>query len=163
MTIGEASEKTGLSADTLRYYEKIGLIPPVPRRENGLRDYGAETIKLVALIQRLKETGMQLETIQAYLRLAMLGSSTREERRVHARRAPRAPPRNARKYNEEDRRPARLPAPRRRPARALREHRDARDGARRERLGCAGDAHRRGGVAQNHARKSGTSHSPTSG
>ena len=60
MTIGEASEKTGLSADTLRYYEKIGLIPPVPRRENGLRDYGAETIKLVALIQRLKETGMQL-------------------------------------------------------------------------------------------------------
>ena len=81
MTIGEASEKTGLSADTLRYYEKIGLIPPVPRRENGLRDYGAETIKLVALIQRLKETGMQLETIQAYLRLAMLGSSTREERR----------------------------------------------------------------------------------
>ena len=62
MTIGEASEKTGLSADTLRYYEKIGLIPPVPRRENGLRDYGAETIKLVALIQRLKETGMQLET-----------------------------------------------------------------------------------------------------
>ena len=102
MTIGEASEKTGLSADTLRYYEKIGLIPPVPRRENGLRDYGAETIKLVALIQRLT-------------------------------------------------------------ARALREHSDARDGARRERLGRAGDAHGRGGVAQNHARKSGTSHSPTSG
>ncbi len=81
MTIGEASEKTGLSADTLRYYEKIGLIPPVPRRDNGLRDYGAETIKLIALIQRLKETGMTLATIQAYMKLAMLGSSTREERR----------------------------------------------------------------------------------
>ena len=90
MTLGEASEKTGLSADTLRYYEKIGLIPPVPRKDNGLRDYGDETIKLVALIQRLKETGMPLETIQAYLKLAMLGSSTREERRERAPRAERA-------------------------------------------------------------------------
>ena len=81
MTIGEASEKTGLSADTLRYYEKIGLIPPVPRRENGLRDYGTETLKLLELIQRFKAIGMPLETIQAYLKLAMLGSSTREERR----------------------------------------------------------------------------------
>lgn len=81
MTIGEAAEKTGLSADTLRYYEKIGLIPPVPRKDNGLRDYGGETIKLVALIQRLKGTGMTLGTIRAYMKLAMLGSSTREERR----------------------------------------------------------------------------------
>ncbi len=81
MTIGEAAEKTGLTADTLRYYEKIGLIPPVPRKENGLRDYGAETLKIVGLIQQFKEIGMPLETIQAYLKLAMLGSSTREERR----------------------------------------------------------------------------------
>ena len=81
MTIGEAAEKTGLTTDTLRYYEKIGLIPPVPRRENGLRDYGEETLKLVELIQRFKAIGMPLETIQNYLRLAALGSSTREERR----------------------------------------------------------------------------------
>ena len=81
MTIGEAAEKTGLSADTLRYYEKIGLIPPVPRKENGLRDYGAETLRLVALILQFKEIGMSLETIQSYLKLAALGSSTRQERR----------------------------------------------------------------------------------
>lgn len=81
MTIGEAAEKTGLTTDTLRYYEKIGLIPPVPRRENGLRDYGEETLKLVELIQRFKAIGMPLETIQNYLRLAALGSSTRKERR----------------------------------------------------------------------------------
>ena len=36
MTISEAAERTGLSADTLRYYERIGLIPPVPRTESGL-------------------------------------------------------------------------------------------------------------------------------
>ena len=82
MTIGEAAEKTGLSADTLRYYEKIGLIPPVPRKENGLRDYGAETLRLVALILQFKEIGMPLETIQTYLRLASLGSSTRQERKA---------------------------------------------------------------------------------
>ena len=81
MTIGEAAEKTGLTTDTLRYYEKIGLIPPVPRRENGLRDYGEETLKLVELIQRFKAIGMPLETIQNYLRLAALGNSTRKERR----------------------------------------------------------------------------------
>ncbi len=81
MTIGEAAAKTGLSADTLRYYEKIGLIPPVPRKENGLRDYGADTLKLVELIRRFKAIGMPLETIQNYLRLAALGSTTREERK----------------------------------------------------------------------------------
>lgn len=81
MTIGEAAEKTGLSADTLRYYEKIGLIPPVPRKENGLRDYGAETLRIVELIQQFKGIGMTLEAIQSYLKLASLGSSTRSERR----------------------------------------------------------------------------------
>lgn len=81
MTIGEAAERTGLTADTLRYYEKIGLIPPVPRKENGLRDYGEETLKIVGLIQRFKAIGMPLETIQNYLRLAALGSATRNERR----------------------------------------------------------------------------------
>lgn len=81
MTIGEAAEKTGLSADTLRYYEKIGLIPPVPRKENGLRDYGAETLRIVELIQQFKGIGMTLETIQSYLKLASIGSSTRSERR----------------------------------------------------------------------------------
>ena len=41
MTISQVSERYGLSADTLRYYERIGLIPPVPRTEGGVRDYDA--------------------------------------------------------------------------------------------------------------------------
>lgn len=40
MTIAEVSRKYDISADTLRYYERIGLIPPVPRTRGGLRDYG---------------------------------------------------------------------------------------------------------------------------
>ena len=43
MTIGEAAQKYDLSVDTLRYYERIGLIPPVPRTPSGLRDYDEES------------------------------------------------------------------------------------------------------------------------
>lgn len=82
MTISEAAEKTGLSADTLRYYERIGLIPPVPRTESGLRDYNDEVIEWVMFIQRFKEIGMSLESILSYVKLAMLGSGTRQERKV---------------------------------------------------------------------------------
>ena len=43
MTIAEASRKYDISADTLRYYERIGLIPPVPRTRGGVRDYGEKS------------------------------------------------------------------------------------------------------------------------
>ena len=43
MTITEVSRKYGLTPDTLRYYERIGLIPPVPRGQSGARDYGEES------------------------------------------------------------------------------------------------------------------------
>ncbi|MCD7876970.1 MAG: MerR family transcriptional regulator [Cloacibacillus porcorum] len=82
MTISEAAERTGLSADTLRYYERIGLIPPVPRTESGLRAYGGETIEWINLIQQLKEIVMPLDAILNYVKLAMLGSGTRQERKV---------------------------------------------------------------------------------
>ena len=82
MTISEAAARTGLSADTLRYYERIGLIPPVPRTESGLRAYGGETIEWINFIQQFKEIGMPLEAILNYVKLAMLGSGTRQERKV---------------------------------------------------------------------------------
>ena len=44
MTIREVSERYGLSADTLRYYERVGLIPPVPRSKGGARDYDAASL-----------------------------------------------------------------------------------------------------------------------
>ena len=51
MTIAEVSRKYDISADTLRYYERIGLIPPVPRTRGGLRDYGEESCGWIQLMK----------------------------------------------------------------------------------------------------------------
>ncbi|MDO5116666.1 MAG: MerR family transcriptional regulator [Synergistaceae bacterium] len=82
MTIGEAAERTGLTADTLRYYERIGLIPPVPRTDSGLRVYSDEMIAWIMFIQRFKELGMSLDAILNYVKLAMHGRDTRQARKV---------------------------------------------------------------------------------
>lgn len=81
MLISDAVTKTGLSADTLRYYEKMGLIPPVPRTDSGQRDYTDDIIEWIFFIIKFKEIGMPLESIAHYVKLAMAGSDTRAERR----------------------------------------------------------------------------------
>ncbi len=50
MTIKEVSQKYDLSPDTIRYYERIGLIPPVPRKPNGIRDFDQESCNWIELI-----------------------------------------------------------------------------------------------------------------
>ncbi|MHC8523838.1 MerR family transcriptional regulator [Rossellomorea sp. H39__3] len=60
-TIGQTSEKTGFSRDTLRYYEKVGLIPPPSRLENGRRVYTDEDIETLHLLSSLKSTGLSIE------------------------------------------------------------------------------------------------------
>ncbi len=55
MTIAAVSETYGLTPDTLRYYERIGLIPPVPRTAGGIRDYGEDDLRMFAVLS-LKET-----------------------------------------------------------------------------------------------------------
>ena len=81
MTIKEISEKTYVSADTLRYYERIGLLPAVPRRPNGIREYDEFFIHWIAFIQDLKSLGMSLEAILDYIKLAKLGDISKEERK----------------------------------------------------------------------------------
>ncbi|HIX84335.1 MAG TPA: MerR family transcriptional regulator [Candidatus Megamonas gallistercoris] len=81
MTIKEISEKTDVSADTLRYYERIGLLPAVPRRPNGIREYDEFFIHWIAFIQDLKSLGMSLEAILDYIKLAKLGDISKEERK----------------------------------------------------------------------------------
>lgn len=81
MTIKEVAEKTGVSADTLRYYERIGLLPTVPRKANGIRDYDEFFIHLIAFIQDLKSVGFSLEAILDYIKLAKLGDISKEERK----------------------------------------------------------------------------------
>lgn len=81
MTIKEVSEKTGISIDNLRYYERIGLIPPVPRTESGIRNYDEISIQWIEFVMRFKKAGVSLWTIREYIQLAMKGESTNDARR----------------------------------------------------------------------------------
>lgn len=81
MTIGEISQEIGLSADTLRYYEKIGLLPNVPRDNSGKRNYDENFINWIKFIQTLKNSGMSLNDIIEYINLAKCGNNTYQERK----------------------------------------------------------------------------------
>lgn len=76
MTISEVSKKYGLSADTLRYYEKEGLIPPVHRTEAGLRDYQPEDCDWVEFIKCMRGAGLSIDTLQKYVALFQKGDKT---------------------------------------------------------------------------------------
>lgn len=82
MTIKEASELTGISIDNLRYYERIGLIPPVPRKPNGIRDFDELSLHWIDFAMKFKRAGMSLEAIIEYMKLARLGDSTKGERKA---------------------------------------------------------------------------------
>lgn len=69
ITIGKLSEKTGVNIETVRYYEKIGLIPKPSRSEGGNRLYNMEQAKRLAFIKRCRELGFPLDTIREFLKL----------------------------------------------------------------------------------------------
>ena len=66
MTISEVSKKYGISQDTLRYYERIGVIPPVNRNRSGLRDYTEDDCGWVELAACMRSAGLPLETLAEY-------------------------------------------------------------------------------------------------
>ena len=63
MTIAEVSKKYEISADTLRYYERVGLIPPVPRTSGGIRDYDEASCGWIELMKCLRAAGVQIEAL----------------------------------------------------------------------------------------------------
>ena len=81
MTIKEVSERYGLSADTLRYYERIGLIPKVPRNKSGVRDYDAASCQWVQLIKCMRKAGVQIAALIEYVALFRQGDETIDARR----------------------------------------------------------------------------------
>ena len=81
MKIGEVAAKLDVSVDTLRYYEKIGLIRQVAR-SSGKRNYSNTDIIWLEFIQRLKETGMPLQEIERYAHLRYAGDRTIPERKT---------------------------------------------------------------------------------
>ena len=82
MTIAEVSRKFDLSADTLRYYERIGLIPPVPRTKSGIRDYNEESCGWVELMKCMRAAGVQIEALIEYVALFQQGAETSEARKA---------------------------------------------------------------------------------
>ncbi|MGI5957807.1 MAG: MerR family transcriptional regulator [Massiliimalia sp.] len=69
MTIAEVSKKYGLTPDTLRYYERIGLIPPVHRNKSGIRDYQQADCRWVEFIKCMRSSGLQVEALIEYVSL----------------------------------------------------------------------------------------------
>lgn len=81
MTITEVSKKYGLSADTLRYYERVGLIPKVNRNKSGIRDYTERDCGWVEFIKCMRSAGLPIEALIEYVSLYQQGDETVEARK----------------------------------------------------------------------------------
>ena len=76
MTIREVSEKYGISQDTLRYYERIGMIPEVTRTSSGIRNYQPEDLGWVELAICMRGAGLPIEALIEYVKLCQKGDAT---------------------------------------------------------------------------------------
>jgi DNA-binding transcriptional MerR regulator len=81
LTISEVARRTGLTAHTLRYYERAGLIAPVARASGGQRRYAASDLEWIGFLLRLRETHMSIGQMQVFARLRSEGNATAAERR----------------------------------------------------------------------------------
>jgi DNA-binding transcriptional MerR regulator len=81
MRISEISQQSGISSDTLRYYERIGLIPPVNRNGSGIRDYSELDVKRVEFVKCMRKAGLPIEVLTDYFQLVHQGDRTVEARK----------------------------------------------------------------------------------
>jgi len=79
-TIGKAAEAVGVSAHTIRYYEKEGLLPPVRRNDKGIRVFDDEDMTWIDFVRCLRETGMSIGDIKEFIKLATEEEDTEVER-----------------------------------------------------------------------------------
>ena len=82
MTISEVSRKYNITADTIRYYEKEGLIPAVPRDKNGIRDFDENSCGWIEFIKCMRSAGLEIETLKRYVSLFRQGTKTVKERKI---------------------------------------------------------------------------------
>lgn len=80
MNIKEVCEVTGLSADTIRYYERIGLVPKIARKSSGVRDFVENDIAILEFVRCFRTAGMSIERLIEYMGLVQAGDSTVEAR-----------------------------------------------------------------------------------
>ena len=76
MKIAEVSDQYSISSDTLRYYERVGLIPPVNRNGGGIRDYNELDLRRVEFIKCMRSAGLPIEVLIEYVALVQRGDKT---------------------------------------------------------------------------------------
>jgi len=81
MTIAEVSKKYNLTQDTIRYYEKEGLIPTIPRTESGIRNFDEESCNWIEFIKCMRNAGLEIEVLKEYVKLFREGKSTVAKRK----------------------------------------------------------------------------------
>src|SRR5574344_642657 len=81
MTIAEVAEKYNMTADTLRYYERIGLLPPVTRTSGGIRNFTETDCNWVQFIKCMRDAGIPVEALIDYVNMFQQGDSTRAARK----------------------------------------------------------------------------------
>lgn len=81
MTISEVSREYAITADTLRYYERIGLLPAIRRSSSGIRDYSEADCKTISFVKCMRSAGVQIEALTEYMTLLRRGDDTWEARK----------------------------------------------------------------------------------
>jgi len=81
MTIAQVCRKYGLTQDTLRYYEKVGLLPKIGRTEGGIRNYSESDCSWVEFIKCMRSAGVSVESLSEYVTLFGQGAKTAERRK----------------------------------------------------------------------------------
>ena len=93
MRIAEVSKQFGISADTLRYYERIGLLSHVQRNESGIRDYGEQDLARTRFVKCMRGANVSIEALIEYMELFEGGDATLEGSQGHPREGAREGPR----------------------------------------------------------------------
>ena len=81
MTIAEVSKKYDLTPDTIRYYEKEGLIPKIPRNKSGIRDFDENSCRWIEFIKCMRNAGLSIGVLSKYVKLMEKGPKTAKERK----------------------------------------------------------------------------------
>ncbi|MEM5418580.1 MerR family transcriptional regulator [Staphylococcus gallinarum] len=81
MMISEVSKRMNISVDTLRYYEKIGIIPEIRRNASGIRNYSQDDLNWVKLAKCMRQSGLSIDALSKYIELYHQGEETKDTRR----------------------------------------------------------------------------------
>ena len=81
MTISEVSKKYNLTEDTIRYYEKVGLIPKVPRNKSGIREFDDASCRWLEFVKCMRSAGMPIDALIKYINLTKEGEKTVKARK----------------------------------------------------------------------------------